>query len=226
MTEAEHLMQRWHAARRPSHPGGRPGGRFNPNIDWLLAEKLFVEGELVGEAEHVERVYSSARVIAKRVGTTKENIHQRVMRYNWREKRRLFQYANGVISADRPDVVDSNGQPVARRAPRRDPEAILLAYVELFAEAVERRTIRYDSIADLDKAIRLLAYVRGQAESSKHVHVSVSLEAMQKRHRELRAHVATRVDDDVAGVIGGGAVLDAVGEAIADEDAAEAQVAE
>jgi hypothetical protein len=96
------------------------------------------------------------------------------------------------------------GDAVPRRLKTRDAESVLVAYIDLFADAVEKRTLRHDTIADLDKAIRLLAYVRGQAESTKAVHVSISLDAMQQRHREYRAHVIDVVDDEVAGVIGAG----------------------
>jgi hypothetical protein len=179
-------------------------GVANPNIQWPLAEKLYVEGELVGEAEHTRRVYPSLKDIAQRVGTSKSNLNQRSWRYNWSDKRRSFQAENAIV----PAFTQGNKLPavdfVPRKLAKRDPESVLRAYIDLFAEAVEKRTVRYDTIADLDKAIRLLAFVRGQAESTKHVHVSVSLEAMQARHRELRQLVASRVDDDVAGVLGCG----------------------
>lgn len=186
---------------RKKHAGGRPKGRHNPNIDWELAERLYVEGELKGEAEHTERVYCSQSVIAKRAGTTAGNLAQRIVRYKWREKRDLFQAAHGIISGKGPDLVASDGKVISRKPLRRDAETILRAYIDLFADAVERRAIRYDTVADLDKAIRLLAFVRGQAESTKHTHVTVSLDVMQRRHLERRQLAGAHDDDDVAGVI-------------------------
>jgi hypothetical protein len=84
----------------------------------------------------------------------------------------------------------------------RSPEAILTAYIELFAAAVDRGELRHDTVADLDKAVRLLAFVRGQAESVRSTHTTISLEVMQRRHGELRAMAARTIDDAVSGVVG------------------------
>lgn len=181
--------------------GGRKG---NPNIDWDLAERLYVEGELVGENEKCERLYLSNAAIASRAGTTKGNVEQRIVRYQWREKRRIFQTANAVVRSGRPDIVDGAEGPTSRGPLKRDAEAVLRAYLDQFAEAVEHKRVRYDTIADFERAVRLLAFVRGQAESTKHTHVTVSLEVMAARHKAMRATVDAHMDDEVAGVIGGG----------------------
>lgn len=218
----------WDAEPEPAtkpakqYPKGK-NGRANLSINWPLAEKLYVEGELVGEAEHTKRVYPRIADIARRAGTSLSNLNQHSWRYNWTEKRLTFQRDNAIVPAYAVGGQALADAAIPRRLARRDPEGILVAYIELFAEAVEKRSVRFDTIADLDKAIRLLAFVRGQADSTKHVHVSVTLEAMQKRHRELRAHVQNVVDDDVAGVLGAGSPLgDALGPADDDEGEGEA----
>lgn len=196
----------WDAEPEPAakkNPKGK-NGRANPNINWALAEKLYVEGELLGEAEHTKRVYPKLVDIGRRAGASVSALNQHAWRYNWTEKRVAFQRDNAIIPTHPARGQILEGDAVPRRLKARNPEEVLLAYIDHFADAVEKRSIRHDTIADLDKAIRLLAYVRGQAESTKHVHVSVSLEAMQKRHREYRAHVVDVVDDEVAGVIGAG----------------------
>jgi hypothetical protein len=181
--------------------GGRKG---NPNIDWVLAERLYVEGELVGEGDKCERLYLSNSAIASRAGTSKGNVDQRIARYRWRDKRRIFQTANAVVRTGRPDVVEGSDGPTSRGPLKRDAEAILKAYLDQFADAVEKRSVRYDTIADFERAVRLLAFVRGQAESSRHTHVTVSLEVMAARHKAMRQTVDAHMDDEVAGVIGGG----------------------
>jgi hypothetical protein len=79
----------------------------------------------------------------------------------------------------------------------------LNAYIDLYADAVEKKKIRFDNVADLDRAVRLLSHVRGEASSISVTHATVSLEVMQRRHAEARAMVAARVDDLSAGVLGG-----------------------
>jgi hypothetical protein len=176
------------------HRTGRPRGGFSPTINWGLARELFDEGG---------RPLSE---IAARVGTTKQNLHKHARRFGWSERR-----AEGRGGAPFPAPVSATrlavGGGAVNCAPRaetqsRSPEAILMAYIELFADAIEKGSVRHDCVADLDKAVRLLQFVRGQAESIKSTHATISLELMQSRHRELRAQMAATLDDDVAGVIG------------------------
>jgi hypothetical protein len=212
--DTEDPLRRWREADQatldafavdPLVPRPRTSGRkTNPLINWELAEKLYVEGELVGEGEHCERLYSSIAAISARVGTSKGNLDQHISRYRWREKRRLFQSVSGVVRTGRPDIVDGLDGPKSRAPVKRDAEAVLRAYLDQFAEAVEKRSVRYDTIADFERAVRLLAFVRGQAESTRHTHVTVSLEVMAARHKAMRATVDAHMDDEVAGVIGGG----------------------
>jgi hypothetical protein len=135
-------------------------------------------------------------------------LDQRARRYGWGEKRRAFAAETGVVLGRVPDVTlakDGSGQVVtAGKRSRRDAEAILTAYIDLYADAVAKKRVRYDSIGDLEKAVRLLAFVRGQAESIKQTHTTVSLEIMQARHKAARAYVGGTVDDSVAGVLGRG----------------------
>ena len=184
-------------------------------IDWTLAERLYVEGELEGEAEHTRRVYPTRATIARRAGTTQASLDQYVRAHKWFDKREEFQKVNAII----PVVAAAPSTTGALRAARRKPaartrgeaEGILVAYIDLFAEAVEKRTLKHESVHDLDKAVRLLAYVRGQAESIKATHATVTLDVMMQRHAGQRAAAHARIDDEVAGVLTQGDVVDAVG---------------
>ena len=193
---------------KPKHAGGRPKGGFRPDSDWELAEKLYVEGELVGEGENTKRVFPKLADIAERASATKGAVSQRMMRYQWREKRALFlkeREANGLgVPVDAVVGISAYKPSTPGKRPRRDAEAILSAYIDLYADAVAQKKVRFDCIADLDKAVRLLAFVRGQADSIKQTHTTVSLEIMQARHKSARAYVGATVDDGVAGVLGRG----------------------
>ena len=177
---------------------GRPRGRFNPDIDWDLARKLLDEGGL------------SLSEIATRVGTSKQNLHQHSKRWANRQGDvvaavpRSKRARAGGRPRPAPVAIEDGGEAPGRGSKPQvngNAEVILRAYVELFADAIESKTIRHDSLADLDRAVRLLAYVRGQVESIKATHTTLSLEVLQRRHAEMRA-VAQDMDDAVAGVIG------------------------
>jgi hypothetical protein len=201
-------LDRGELEAKPKHAGGRPKGGFRRDSDWELAEKLFVEGTLVGEGENTKRVYLKRSQIAERTNTTPGAIDQRMMRYGWKEKRDAFMAARDAERLGVPvDAIVTSGtykNLTPGKRSRRDAEAILESYIDLYADAVAQRKVRFDSIGDLEKAVRLLAFVRGQAESIKQTHTTVSLEIMQARHKAARAYVGGTVDDGVAGVLGRG----------------------
>ena len=213
--ENDPLMLEWRAgspapASTPKHAGGRPKGGFQAGIDWELAERLYVEGKLDGDT----RRWLTRKEIADAAGTTPGNIDQRSRRYGWPDKKLIYRVANGfeevatvresIAQVPASDIV----QPPADK-PRKpggkakhEPLAILDVYIAQFAAAIEKRRVRFDTIADFERAVRLRAFVMGQAESIKQTHTTVSLEIMQARHKQARAYVATTVDDAVAGVLG------------------------
>jgi hypothetical protein len=199
---------------QPKPPRKRVKGkprRHDPNINWALAERLYVEGELVGEGDHCRRVYPRLADIARRAGTTPSNLTQRAWRYYWRDRKIQFQVANSIVPVVNKSEERTEPPPKPARPLRRDPETVLRAYIDLMADAVEKGTIRHDSIVDLDKAIRLLAFVRGQAEHRSEVRAVMSLELIAQRHRAFRERVTTRLDNEVAGVLGGGSSAADVG---------------
>lgn len=185
----------------PETPKKRAGKGTGIPIDWTLGERLFVEGELVGTAEQTKRVYPSFSEIGRRLSTTKENVQGRSRRYNWPQLREEFQKANSVVSGMAEDSPVKYGKTNSRKRSRRSAEQILLEYVDHFSDAVRLKTVRFDTINDLDKALRLLAFVRGQHESTKTVRHVMSLETMSQRHSAHRDHMKATLDDGVAGVL-------------------------
>jgi len=186
----------------PAVRRGRPKGGFNAAIDWTLAERLYVEGELTDHQDGTRRIFPSVSTIARRSGTSKANLLARAARYKWAIKRREF---NSVTSDEREVTsaeahVDRPAKPRKKSTP--SPEEILTEYIGQFADAVEKGMCRLDTVADLDRAVRLLAFVRGQAESVSQVRQTISLEVMQEKHSRSREYVRAHVNDAVAGVIG------------------------
>lgn len=143
--------------------------------------------------------------------------------YGWLEKRAEFQRLNGVSPSVGPDLVvdgaNLSGRLIPRARARRSAEEILSAYIGLYDDAVQKKKVRFDTIADLERAVRLLAFVQGRAESIKQTHTTVSLEIMQGRHARLKAQVVAQVDDQVAGVLGqGSGVVDGEFEEVVEPD--------
>jgi AcrR family transcriptional regulator len=179
------------APQESRRPTGRPRGGFSADIDWERAQGLFAGGEL------------SLSEIAARVGTSKQNLHKHAKRFGWIERREAARRRDSSAPAKLMALESrERSAPAGETPPSRSIEAILGAYIDLFADAVEKGNIRHDTLADLERAVRLLQFVRGQAESIKSTHTTISLERMQIRHRELRDLMAATLDDEVAGVIG------------------------
>lgn len=183
-------------AKKPT--GRRPSGRFNPNINWALGESLFVHGE---DDESGVPIFPSYREIGKRIGTSKENVQQRARRYDWPGLRSAALEAKGIILAPPPA---SGPSPNPRARPRRTAEQVLLDYVALFDDQLRAKKVRADSVGDLDKAVRLLAFVRGEADSRRVTHTHVSLEVMQQRYERSRRQVIDATGEDVTGVLSHG----------------------
>ena len=218
-TETDPLIREWYAnAPPPIEPKkrvGRPKGGHNVLIDWVAAEKLYVEGELDGLGV---RRYLTRGAMALRAGTTASNLDQRILRYDWATKRAEYKAKNGIGVNDTPDasrqrakqketdiaIIEGSADKLTKpgKKGKREPLAILERYIAQFAEAIDKRRVRFDTIKDFEIAVRLRAFVMGQAESIKQTHTTVSLEIMQARHKQARAYVATTVDDAVAGVLG------------------------
>jgi hypothetical protein len=182
---------------------GRPKGRFDPCLDWGLAERLYVNGESVVGRDGAHHVYPSLAEVARRIGTTKQNAHKHARHHGWPERRAAAQ-GRGVTSPLGASTVDASALPVPPvERPRSDPQAVVLEYLALFERQLRDGRVRADAVGDLDKAVRLLAFVRGQAESTKHVSHTVTLDMMQARHKAMR-NLTSRVDDQIAGVLGQG----------------------
>jgi hypothetical protein len=196
--------------------------RSLPGINWVLAEQLYVHGELVEAGDAMVRVYPTFKAIGERCGTSKENVTGRAARYNWRELRRdakLDRMANRTD--DRINrktraldvAVDVTGD-TSRKKKRRSPEETLLDYLDLCDTQLQLGRIKADTVGDIDKAIRTLAFVRGQADSRREVRTTVSLEVLQAKHASYRVTASPSDEDLVAGVLGTGggpAILEAEG---------------
>lgn len=108
----------------------------------------------------------------------------------------------------------------ARPTSGSSAETILLRFIDKWEERVQNPHFNLVtlSVNDLDKAVRLLAFVRGQADSIKQTHTTISLEVMQERHKGMRMKAVRQLDDDVAGVLGKGDTFDTEGVTVKGDD--------
>ena len=139
---------------------------------------------------------------------SKQAVKAYSVRHSWPQRR--DRDASAALDAMAGPAALSTGRADDGEAPspkddRPDIEAILDRFIGQCAEAITAKAMRHDSIADLERAVRLLAFAKGQADSIRQTHTTISLSILQERHHAIRARVSETVDDAVAGVVGRGA---------------------
>ena len=188
------------AATSPRAPG-RPRGGFAV-IDWDRGREMYAQG-------------ASLAVVGAALGCTRQSVHAFSRRHSWERGARSAVREADAPDGRRPDVrvvpLLSLVEGGAPRVTRRSPEQILTDYLELFDKQLREGKVRADSAADLERCIRLLSHVRTEQAQSRAPTSEITLESMQRRHRELREHVRATVDDAICGVLGVGvpAAIDA-----------------
>lgn len=166
-------------------------------IDWNLAENLFVEGYLVypedpDSDDPAVRTWPLMADIARKFGVTPSRVTQKAAQYNWVRRQHLFreEHEKGI------QVPPANpAKPLGQ-----EPLQVLNKYLHLFEVAVAERRIRPDAIGDYDKAVRLRQFLikEGLADSTqKQV---VSLDELQARHARARKR-QSELDPLAAGVV-------------------------
>jgi hypothetical protein len=178
--------------------GGRPRGRTDPTIDWPAIEKLFVFGEpptkdaiLLG-AKPESFHFPSWRALATKFGVHHSLIQQRAKRYNWRELRERYQSDHAAEF--------SKQVAHARACEAEELSAILDTWMRRFGEAVSKGGVRADALADFNVAVRLRAFLRGEAEGKTEVKQVLSIEGLQERHADRRK-LAQAAEDLGAGAL-------------------------
>lgn len=177
---------------------GRPRGRTDPSIDWEPIERAYVYGDEVTKADFegsgqtiTDRHFPTVRELAARFNMSKSNVQYRVKRYGWQAKRdqyrKTFEQELTLAIAK------------ARALSTADAVAILDSYIRQFADSIVEGRVRADAIADLNTAMRLKAFMQGEADSRSAVAHTVSLDALQAAHRNARPDEVP--SDEIAGVL-------------------------
>jgi hypothetical protein len=168
-------------------PRGRPCRADAPIVPWAEVDRLLVFGEKVkDEATGREMlVYPSFMVLATRYGVSKSRIGQYATAAKClrrREDARLrvqARYEQKVIER----------QAEARALGTEDVVKIIDGYIEGFREAIDEKKVRFDSPSDLDRLVRLKELMLGNVDSRHELQGGLTLDAIQERHKRLRAQV-------------------------------------
>lgn len=171
-------------------------GRFDPAIDWELGKHLYVQGKVVPRGGDLppEVVFPSLAEIAKAINTTKQNLSMHVYRHNWPKLREEFQ--GKVEQKVEEAIVDSRARLIA------EPLAIVDSYINKFVAALNSNRVRIDAAADLDKMVRLRAFLTERDREKSAQKQVVSLEDMQVTHKAVRARIArVEAEEGLAGVL-------------------------
>lgn len=180
----------------PGREAGRPKGRFLPKykIDWEMAEAFYVTGMIVREVgKGLERRKPSYRDVAERFEVSKTAIQYQAKKRNWQKKRE--KYDNLEKEAIQKELAKARAYSFA------DGEAILDLWIKRFEEGLANGDVRTDSISDLERAYRTKAFLRGQVERRVEVKGGLTLETLQREHKEIREAEEIEDAELAAGVL-------------------------
>jgi hypothetical protein len=168
-------------------PRGRPRRADAPIIPWDEVDRLLVHGEKVKDetSGHETRRFPSLEEVGKRYGVSKNRIWQYASKHKCLERRKESE----VREQTRYDRIVNARRAEARALGTEDVVEVVDDYIRGFKQAVTDGKVRMDSPADLDRLVRLKELMLGNADSRQEIQGGLTLDAIQERHRKLRAQV-------------------------------------
>jgi hypothetical protein len=168
-------------------PRGRPRRADAPIIPWDEVDRLLVHGEKVKDetSGHETRRFPSLEEVGKRYGVSKNRIWQYASKHKCLERRKESE----VREQTRYDRIVNARRAEARALGTEDVVEVVDDYIRGFKQAVTEGKVRMDSPADLDRLVRLKELMLGNADSRQEIQGGLTLDAIQERHRQLRAQV-------------------------------------
>ena len=172
------------AAKRPR---GRPRKADAPVVPWDEVDRLLVFGEKVKDAAsgHEAVKFPSLEELGQRYGVSKNRIWQYASKHKCLERRKESQ----VREQTRYERIVVARRAEARALGTEDVVEVVDDYIRGFKQAVTEGKVRMDSPADLDRLVRLKELMLGNADSRQEIQGGLTLDAIQERHRKLRAQV-------------------------------------
>ncbi len=173
---------------------GRPRGRNDPSIDWEAIENAYVWGTTVKKREDGSyvREYPTFKSLAEKFKVAPSLVHYYAKRGKWLDRRL------SVIKQTKEEF----DQALAKSAARETVDAleVIELWLRKFRDNLNADKVRADNVNDLDKVLRLRAFLEGKGDSRVEHKVTVTLEALQERHAAQRARVI-EAHGEVAGEI-------------------------
>ncbi|HEU4409107.1 MAG TPA: hypothetical protein VFS43_27870 [Polyangiaceae bacterium] len=168
---------------RPPRAGGRPRKAEPPRVPWNEVDRLLVFGESVPCADGAGQAlrYPSYRELGERYGCASSVISDYSTKHNCM-RRRAENEARTTAKADQK-LVELRATALAYS---KDNEVrIIDAYLAGFEKALAEGRVRFDNPSDFNTMVRLKEFVLGGADSRQEVTATLSLEALQARHRQM-----------------------------------------
>jgi len=180
------------APEKPKHIEGS----LALDIDWSRVEKDFVFGLGVERDQegNFHRVYPTYRDLARKYGCSTARVAQRSKKGNWIARK---QKAEALTQEEFAQLEDKAGAKAAALQ-KHDALALIDRYLEKFAAALEEKGAIKASIADLNTAMRLKAFLMGEADTRGEQKVVHTIDELTRRHLEER-----RKDAQANGAVGG-----------------------
>jgi hypothetical protein len=126
-------------------------------------------------------VYPSIRDLAQRYGVAHSLIAEYSRRHNCMRRREVAQARVQAKTDQKLIELRSSAQALSKDETLRMIDSYLLK----FEKAIADGRVRSDSPSDFNTMVRLKEYMLGGADSRREVHGALSLEELQKRHRQM-----------------------------------------
>jgi hypothetical protein len=178
---------------------GRPKKGEGPRISYQVLDRLLVMGEEVQtEGGQVAVAYPTYRAIARRFGVSHSLVSDYSKKHNCLGRRAVAE--TRVAEKVASKLVELRAHAIAVN--REDTVKIIDEFLIEFDKALREGRVRVDNPSDFNLMVRLKEFILGGADSRQEIRGALSLEEIQKRHRELLEAIEYHDDPrETAGIV-------------------------
>lgn len=165
-------------------------------IDWRILEREYITGTIEEDPKsgHLRRRYPSIRDLAKRHSLGVPIVTYHCRKGNWLPRREKF------VLQMREELEEELAK--ARGVDAGVVVSMLNTFIRKFGIAIKEDAIARGTINDLERALRLRHWVKQESDALNQPQTTLSLDALQARHREFREQ-AQALDPALSGSISG-----------------------